>query len=135
MIIQCATTAPPLQANTKTSKRVLNMNAVKFKLTKLRTTSIRYEVIYKNLVRDLRKFYSKDFNDVTEYIKKKKSMPEQYNYFLQCYVKAKFSQYLPTIGESPSGKQAADELVFNLGSLIYPKEMIKSLGEGKNEEK
>lgn len=48
------------------------MNAVKFKLTKLRTTLIRYEVIYKNLVRDLRKFYSKDFNDVTDFIKKKK---------------------------------------------------------------
>jgi hypothetical protein len=59
----------------KTSKRALNMNAVKFKLTKLRTTQIRYEVIYKNLVRDLRKFYSKDFNDETDYIKKKKSMP------------------------------------------------------------
>jgi hypothetical protein len=105
------------------------MNAVKFKLTKLRTTSIRYEVIYKNLVRDLRKFYSKDFNDVTEYIKKKKSMPEQYNYFLQCYVKAKFTRYLPIIGVT------ADELVFNLGSLIYPKEMIKSLGDGKGAHK
>lgn len=46
----------------KTSKRILNQNAVKFKLTKLTTTSIRYEVIYKNLVRDLRKYYSQDFN-------------------------------------------------------------------------
>ena len=41
----------------KTNKRMLNMNAIKFKLTKLRSTQIRYEVIYKNLVRDLRKFY------------------------------------------------------------------------------
>jgi hypothetical protein len=46
----------------KTSKRVLNQNAVKFKLSQLKTTSIRYEVIYKNLVRDLRKYYSQDFN-------------------------------------------------------------------------
>jgi hypothetical protein len=46
---------------TKTSKRMLNMNAVKFKLNNLRSTTIRYEVIYKNLVRDLRKFYSQDF--------------------------------------------------------------------------
>ena len=45
----------------KTSKRILNMNAVKFKLNNLRSTTIRYEVIYKNLVRDLRKFYSQDF--------------------------------------------------------------------------
>jgi len=29
----------------------------------------------------------------------------------------------------------ADELVFNLGSLIYPKEMIKCLGEGKSSAK
>ena len=63
------------------------MNAVKFKLTKLRTTQIRYEVIYKNLVRDLRKFYSKDFNDETDYIKKKKSMHNSYSQFLQIYVK------------------------------------------------
>jgi len=46
----------------KTSKRILNQNAVKFKLSQLKTTSIRYEVIYKNLVRDLRKYYSQDFN-------------------------------------------------------------------------
>jgi len=42
----------------KTSKRILNQNAVKFKLAELKTTVIRYEVIYKNLVRDLRKYYS-----------------------------------------------------------------------------
>ena len=35
---------------------------MKFKLSQLKTTSIRYEVIYKNLVRDLRKYYSQDFN-------------------------------------------------------------------------
>jgi hypothetical protein len=34
------------------------MNAIKFKLTKLRSITIRYEVIYKNLLRDLRKYYS-----------------------------------------------------------------------------
>ena len=54
-----------LDANTlclRTSKRALNQNAVKFRLTKLNSTTIRYEVIYKNLVRDLRKYYSCDFN-------------------------------------------------------------------------
>jgi hypothetical protein len=48
---------------------------------------------------------------------------------LQCYVKSKFSKYLPVVGVT------ADELVFSLGSLIYPKEMIKSLGEGKSQQK
>ena len=46
----------------RTSKRALNQNAIKFRLTKLVSTTIRYEVIYKNLVRDLRKHYSCDFN-------------------------------------------------------------------------
>jgi len=57
----------------KTSKRILNMNAVKFKLKNLNSTSIRYEVIYKNMVRDLRKFYSQDFGQVTLYGQRKKS--------------------------------------------------------------
>ena len=52
----------------KTSKRLLNMNAIKFKLSKLRNASIRYEVIYKNLVRDIRKYLSVDFNTVTNFI-------------------------------------------------------------------
>jgi len=49
------------------------MNAVKFKLKNLNSTSIRYEVIYKNMVRDLRKFYSQDFGQVTLYGQRKKS--------------------------------------------------------------
>ena len=42
----------------KTSKRILNMNAIRFKLKELKSTNIRYEVIYKNLVRDFRKYYT-----------------------------------------------------------------------------
>lgn len=33
-----------------------------FKLTKLQNIGLRYEVIYKNLLRDLRKFYVNEFN-------------------------------------------------------------------------
>ena len=46
----------------KKSKRELNKNAVKFRLTKLKSVTIRYEVVYKNLVRDIRKFFAQDFN-------------------------------------------------------------------------
>ena len=46
----------------KKSKRELNKNAVKFRLTKLKSVTIRYEVVYKNLVRDIRKFFAHDFN-------------------------------------------------------------------------
>jgi len=66
----------------KTSKRVLNINAIKFKLTKLHSTTIRYEVIYKNLVRDIRKFFSQDFNEVTDFIKRKRK--NEKDFFINC---------------------------------------------------
>ena len=66
----------------KTSKRMLNLNAIKFKLSKLNSDKIRYEVIYKNLVRDVRKFYSKDFNECTDFIKKKRKNNNEF--FIEC---------------------------------------------------
>lgn len=74
----------------KTSKRILNSNAIRFKLRLLRTTSIRYEVIYKNLMRHMRRHYSKDFNTQTEYIRKKRNAGEQvYLDKLSAYVNSK----------------------------------------------
>lgn len=61
---------------------MLNLNAIKFKLSKLNSDKIRYEVIYKNLVRDVRKFYSKDFNECTDFIKKKRKNNNEF--FLEC---------------------------------------------------
>ena len=49
----------------KKTKHELNQNAVKFHLKKLQSKTIRYEVIYKNLVRDIRKFFVADFNGTT----------------------------------------------------------------------
>ena len=66
----------------KPSKRALNLNAIKFKLNRLYSTTIRYEVIYKNLVRDIRKFFSKDFNDMTDFIKKKRKNTS--GFFIDC---------------------------------------------------
>jgi len=43
---------------------------MKFKLKKLNNVNLRYEVIFKNLLRDFRKFYTTTFNDMTEYIRK-----------------------------------------------------------------
>lgn len=57
----------------KTSKMILNNNARKFKLTRLKQPiTIRYEVIYKNSLRDLRKFFTHDMYNVTDYIRRKK---------------------------------------------------------------
>jgi hypothetical protein len=69
---------------------MLNLNAIKFKLTKLKSDKIRYEVIYKNLVRDVRKFYSKDFNDTTDFIRRKRKNSKEF--FLEClaqYIESK----------------------------------------------
>lgn len=114
----------------KTSKRILNLNAVKFKLTNLRTSAIRYEVVYKNLTRDMRKFFSKDFNLDTSFIKgkRKNSGP----FFIKC-IKAYISERMQDL-EILLGVSEED-LVFHLGSLIYPKEIIRLYAQDNTKNK
>lgn len=66
-----------IESEQKLSKAKLNQLAIKFKLTKLKSSTIRYEVIYKNLMRDMRKYFHEDFNETTNYIKAKKSHSEE----------------------------------------------------------
>ena len=40
-----------------------NINAAKFRLKELDNLEIRYEVIYKNLLRDIRRYYKTQFSD------------------------------------------------------------------------
>lgn len=47
---------------------------IKFKLTSLKGSNLRYEVVYKNLLRDFRKFFISDFNKASEYIKRKRRL-------------------------------------------------------------
>lgn len=56
----------------RTNKKLLNENAIRFKLESLENTNVRYEVIYKNIVRDLRKYYTKEFCRSTNYNRRKK---------------------------------------------------------------
>ena len=102
----------------RTSKRALNQNAIKFRLTKLNSTTIRYEVIYKNLVRDLRKHYSCDFNALN-LMRSKHYGQNDFTQFLQCYIRITFGKYLDKLGIT------IEDLVFNLGSLIHPKMMLR----------
>jgi hypothetical protein len=99
---------------------MLNLNAIKFKLNKLKTDQIRYEVIYKNLIRDVRKFYSKDFNESTDFIRRKRKNSKQY--FMEClisYIQIRIGNLREQMGVN------METLAFNLGSLIYPKEMLQ----------
>ena len=58
-----------------------------FKLENLKHSTIRYEVVYKNLLRDFRKFFIHDFNRKTEYIsKKRRRKPEYYLHCLRDYI-------------------------------------------------
>ena len=58
------------------------LRPLKFKLHALTNKTLRYEVIYKNLLRDLRKYYLEDFNEQTEYYKKRKR--SDYGYLQEC---------------------------------------------------
>jgi hypothetical protein len=56
-------------------------------------------------------------------------MHNSYNQFLQIYVKSKFANYAEALGIP------LNEMMFNLGALIYPKEMIKSMAEDQTRDK
>ena len=69
----------------------------------------------------MRRYYNKDFNSSTDYIKKKRNVTE--SLFLD-----KLYFYLQTnIGVDLLAKVGIkdEDFIFNLGSLLYPKEMIK----------
>jgi hypothetical protein len=51
---------------------VQNLNAAKFRLSFLDAVDVRYEVIYKNLLRDLRRFYRDQFSDYKDLLTNEK---------------------------------------------------------------
>jgi hypothetical protein len=78
---------------------------------------IRYEVIYKNSLRDLRKYYTAHFNLTTDW-PKIRDLTVIMN-VLKAYTADTFSnELLERHGVT------RDEIAFCLGSLIKPKEMI-----------
>jgi len=84
-------------------------------------TKIRYEVIYKNLVREMRKYYSTHFNENTNYIKRKKNEPVNFMQVLKEYCEPRFGDLAKQL------ELDMNDIVFNLGAMIYPKEMLKQL--------
>ena len=59
----------------------------RFKLNDLCNKSLRYEVIYKNLLRDMRKFYLQEFNASTEFqVRKKKEHTQFYSKSVKAYL-------------------------------------------------
>lgn len=73
----------------KTEKNQKNNNSNKFKLTKL-SVQIRHEIVYKNLLRDIRKYFSNDFNRQTEFKHMKKRSNLKFENFVNNYIKTQF---------------------------------------------
>lgn len=81
---------------------------------KIFSRKLRKDVILKNLLRDIRKYYSQDMNKKTNYLKKKRSNSQ--TVYIECidqYVKQKFDFALL---EKLCIQH--EEMVFILGSLI-----------------
>ena len=102
----------------RTSKRDLNRNAVKFHLTELTRATIRYEVVYKNLVRDIRKYFSNDLNAMNIQ-QNRHCRPTEFSQFLKLYTKYTLGDCAQKLGMD------LNVIVFNLGSIINPKTMLK----------
>ena len=103
------------------------MNALRFKLTQLNSITIRYEVIYKNLLRDLRKYFIEEFNERTNLAHKRKARDFSYVALLREFVADKFSRaQLARLDIHP------ENVVFHLGALMYPKLMLASLDQSNS---
>jgi hypothetical protein len=80
----------------------------------------RCDVVYKTLVRDMRKHFLIDFNNFTEYNKKKRyRKPSYYQERVRHYIDTKFK------GDETIPKGL--DLEYYLGCMLYPKDMEKSL--------
>eukprot|EP00347_Sterkiella_histriomuscorum_P007296 403349501 len=108
--------------------------SMRFKLQNLTNQNLRYEVIYKNILRDMRKYYLKDFNQFSNYNKKKKKLqPKEYQKLIRDYIVSNQILESEPIHGAYIGT-SIDKLTFYLGSLIYPKSMIKSLNPFSEEQ-
>lgn len=85
--------------------------------------TIRKDVIVKNILRDIRKYFSTEFNTLTSYNKKKRSKVESLlSQYLLEFVAHRFGSMLR---KAPNQQQLTKELCFSLGCLVQPKRMLR----------
>ena len=138
--------------NQKTSKLILNHNALKFKINiedaikaqvlELKENSVeakklkagaRYECIYKNLLRDIRQFFSNNFEKFiqAELGKSYKTLQVRYSIFpvlILMFTNKFFDPVLITEMANKVGMERNEflkQVAFTIGSFILPKYMIK----------
>lgn len=85
---------------------------------KLSSFTCRADVIYKKILRDFRRYFVNNFNEVTQYKFHRKTKPK--DFLLKClreYCSVTFSECIPDF----------EEVVLALGTLVAPNELNKSL--------
>jgi hypothetical protein len=126
-------------------KVILNFNALKFKTNveqelkldaeSTRKAGQRYECIYKNLIREIRKFYQDEFEVfVSQQIEISMQKPTAENkqilfqfHLIQFTVKLfDFELLKGMMSEEKNLKDVIHSLAFDLGCFIYHKNMIKT---------
>ena len=102
-------------------------------------STIRSDVLYKTIIRDMRKYFSKDFNTRTMFIKRKRYKCDQY--FFMClkeYLTNRFEEFGTHViifnKQTQTLKPAHEyiDLIFFLGCLLYPKDIelaMKNIAE------
>ena len=95
--------------------------------TSISSFACRADVIYKKILRDFRRYYINNFNEITGYKDSKRGKGKEFA--LQLLYK-----YVDTVfGQDMKNK---DDIVFTLGSLIFPNNFCKtSLGKKKKSKK
>ena len=84
----------------------------------------RRDVLFKTIIRDVRKYFIAEFNDSTSYIKKKRYKPSPF--YLEKVAEFIANTLQPlTVDQQPLRFQR--RLPLFLAALLYPKDLLKSL--------
>ena len=106
--------------------------AVKFKLKQLKAKGIRYDGIYKNLLRDVRKYFLTDFKQKVDYLNFRKN--EKKLSLLE--LKKLIELYIKKFIFKPQMKELSIDfagLTFFLSALIFTKETLQQYQSEKLE--
>ncbi|CDW90195.1 UNKNOWN [Stylonychia lemnae] len=92
----------------------------------------RFELIYKNLLRDIRKYFWKQFNQMTDFNTFRRRQRRQ-QYYLQCL--REFIEKIVSPDLISKSQISLESIIFYLGSLIYPKDMMSNYTKNSPERK
>lgn len=101
----------------ESKKQIQNNNAIKFRLNPLVMSQLRYQVVYKKLIRSLRKFYSRKITS-GGFCMASDDCDKLYSSYLE-YVIDEFGRQIHELRLSP------EQVAISLGALTHPKLLLK----------